>query len=394
MTGAGVLDRDLVVAPPGLGRQRRHGRRPPPQRRVRGHGQHFAPRRPRPAAPRQPRLRPHRRRRGPDPRRWWPSSAASADRRHHGHQRLHHGRVAPPGTGSSAAGWPRSASAAMAVPSSAGEGGGAQAWIRVLGHVVGLEDLALAVGPVDQVPAVIGTSAVRSTRDGRRAAIAASSSSTPRRWRPASPRRGTAGQPGPVRPRRAGRPCSGPARARRRPHLAEHRPPRPSGHRDRAGRRRPGGRSGRPGRPPRGRLERLHQVVRQLGDEPDGVGEGRGPPTGQVEAPVVGSRSRTACPRPAPRPRTAGSEGRLAGVGVADQATAGTPARSRPRRLTSRVLAMSTRSRRSLVIGGGCGAGRPPSWSRRPASPDRPARAHAAAHPGEVPSPLVPQARE
>src|SRR6185503_16101505 len=34
-----------------------------------------------------------------------------------------------------------------------------------------------------------------------------------------------------------------------------------------------------------GRLERLHQVMGQLGDEPDGVGEGRGPPPGQVEPP-------------------------------------------------------------------------------------------------------------
>jgi hypothetical protein len=68
------------------------------------------------------------------------------------------------------------------------------------------------------------------------------------------------------------------------------------------------------------RLERLDQVVGQLGDEPDGVGEGGRPPARQLEAPggrVEGREQLVLDQHPGPRQPV--QQGRLAGVGVADQ---------------------------------------------------------------------------
>src|SRR4029453_2412818 len=69
-----------------------------------------------------------------------------------------------------------------------------------------------------------------------------------------------------------------------------------------------------------GRLERLDQIVGQLGDEPDGVGEGGRPAARQLQAPGgrIEGREQLVLDQDS-GPRQPVQQGRLAGVGVADQ---------------------------------------------------------------------------
>src|SRR5512132_1760002 len=140
-----------------------------------------------------------------------------------------------------------------------------------------------------------------------------------------------------------------------------------------------------------GRLERLDQVMGQLGDEPDGVGEGRGPPTGQVEAPGGGVEGREQLVLDQhPGAGQAVEQGRLAGVGVADQGHGGGAGP-----LAAAALDVPGPGHVDQVAAelGDAAADAAPvdlhlglAWA---AGADRPGRAHAAADPGQALAPAA-----
>ena len=204
-------------------------------------------------------------------------------------------------------------------------GGGAEAEVGAFGDVVDLEDLALAVGAVDQVAAVVGNQrrevdlgVGQAGGDGGEQVVDPLAGRG-REHRDAGEQAGQPGagdlveQVGLVEDQELGH-VGGADLAEHRPD-SRHLPARVGLGRvhqvdDQVG----------PADLLQRRLERLDQVVGQLGDEPDGVGEGGGPPTGQVEAPGRGVEGREQLVLDQdPGAGEAVEQGRLAGVGVADQ---------------------------------------------------------------------------